>query len=268
VSTGKYGNVVDLSHTRDVATTMAAMESGAGVIFQAPLSLDFVSDVDGSSQGSLKGFRGVADFLVKVPLGQAQASSHTSPHNGFGLSYTYQVWDAKLTKRPAPSHVLQLWCYTDMVSQLAASSAAALSSSMNQLNMKKTVESLDVATAATKGPPRAVLVLNAASTPTPIDLAPYGAYYRAAVRCLPFYFIIRRSLTPAKRFAAVLNHVYMYFNNRAVSFFASIVFSEVCVLGDLSYHVIPDVQPGEEVPCVPCELQSRHGSARASAFTG
>lgn len=187
VSSGKYGKVVDLSHTRDVAATMAAMQSGAGVIFQAPLSLDFPSIEDGWPKGGLKGFRGVADFLVKVPLGKSRTSTHNSDHGGFGSSYTYQVWDAKLTKRPAPSHVLQLWCYTDMVSKLAATSRAASSSPpVTNRPDTETAGSLNEIEAVSEVTPRAVLVLNAASTPTPIDLAPYGAYYRAAVRSLSF----------------------------------------------------------------------------------
>jgi hypothetical protein len=179
VSTGRYGDVVDLSHTRDAAATDAAMHAGAGVIFQAPLVLNFPEGgADGSKDpaGGPLGFKGVADFLVKVPLpppaGPAPAAAH-----GFGSSYTYQVWDAKLAKRPAPSHVLQLCCYTDMVANLAAK-AVAEAAAANKVSL--------AAAGSARGHeealhPRAVLVLDAASTPTSVDLAPYGAFYRAAV---------------------------------------------------------------------------------------
>jgi len=73
-----------------------------------------------------------------------------------------------------------------MVSQLAETSRAASSSSPPVTNHSdvERAESLNEIEAVSEVSPRAVLVLNAASMPTPIDLAPYGAYYRAAVRSL------------------------------------------------------------------------------------
>ena len=58
------------------ANTLAAMASGAEVVFQACLQKS--------------SFRGFADFLVKVP-GQSQLGE-----------YHYEVWDTKLSKTPQP----------------------------------------------------------------------------------------------------------------------------------------------------------------------
>ena len=105
------------------AATVAAMREGADVIFQAPLV-------------GAGGFGGAAAFVVKKPWdGGARAAG------GEQYDYYYEVWDAKFGKRAAPQHMLQLWCYTEMVHGLwngprcfgpdedAASSSLASSSS-------------------------------------------------------------------------------------------------------------------------------------------
>ncbi|AWB32756.1 TM0106 family RecB-like putative nuclease [Orrella marina] len=69
--------------------TRQAMKEGADVIFQALLEQ--------------RPFRGLADFLVKVP-GISE----------FG-EYQYEVWDTKLSSTVKPSHLLQLCCYADML---------------------------------------------------------------------------------------------------------------------------------------------------------
>ena len=57
----------------------------------------------------MQGFRGTADFLVRIDHGSAGDGSS---------SYGYQVWDAKLSKQAKPSHVLQLCAYQEMVERL------------------------------------------------------------------------------------------------------------------------------------------------------
>lgn len=69
--------------------TQQAMADGADVVFQALLEQ--------------MPFRGLADFLVKVP-GQSALGN-----------YHYEVWDTKLSSSAKPSHVLQLCCYADML---------------------------------------------------------------------------------------------------------------------------------------------------------
>ena len=65
--------------------------------------------------------------------------------------------------------MLQLWCYTEM-----ARHQAAMCSPGGAPPPQPGVA------------PRACLVLNAATAPTPLDLAPYGAFYRSLKeRCVP-----------------------------------------------------------------------------------
>jgi predicted RecB family nuclease len=78
--------------TRDpnaLANTIAAMQSGADIIYQAALSLT--------------PFKGYADFLVKV-----EGKSH------FG-NFQYEIWDTKLAKTIKPYFIVQLCCYADML---------------------------------------------------------------------------------------------------------------------------------------------------------
>ena len=89
---------VDLSRQRGsvterVGATRAALTQRPTVIYQAPLAGN--------------GFYGVADFLVRI--------NETSDGTETGR---YMVWDAKLGRHPRPSHVLQLCCYSEMLSQL------------------------------------------------------------------------------------------------------------------------------------------------------
>ena len=72
--------------------TLAAMQLGADVVYQAALSL--------------LPFTGYADFLVKVE-GKSR----------FGDFY-YQVWDTKLAKTLKPYVVVQLCCYAEMLEAL------------------------------------------------------------------------------------------------------------------------------------------------------
>jgi uncharacterized protein len=85
--------VVQIEQTkRSVEDTIAAMQSGADVIYQAALSK--------------APFKGYADFLVRVD-GQS----------GLG-DYYYEVWDTKLSKIVKPYFIVQLCCYTDMLEAL------------------------------------------------------------------------------------------------------------------------------------------------------
>lgn len=65
------------------------MRQGIDIIVQARLEMD--------------GFRGFADFLVKVP-GESNLSNHH-----------YEVWGTKLTKHLKPSHVIQLCSYAEIL---------------------------------------------------------------------------------------------------------------------------------------------------------
>lgn len=69
--------------------TRQAMCDGVDVIFQALLEQ--------------LPFRGLADFLVKVP-----------GSSDFG-DYHYEVWDTKLSASVKPAHLIQLCCYADML---------------------------------------------------------------------------------------------------------------------------------------------------------
>ncbi|HHF7349264.1 TPA: TM0106 family RecB-like putative nuclease [Legionella feeleii] len=71
------------------ADTIAAMKSGADVIYQAVLSA--------------LPFKGYADFLVKV-----------DGESGLG-DFHYEVWDTKLSKTVKPHFLVQLCCYADML---------------------------------------------------------------------------------------------------------------------------------------------------------
>lgn len=69
--------------------TRELLHAGTDVIAQATLERD--------------GFRGHADFLVKVPGTSELGDFH------------YEVWDTKLARRIKPGMVLQLCCYVDML---------------------------------------------------------------------------------------------------------------------------------------------------------
>ena len=72
--------------------TLQAMKNGVDVIVQAYLE---------------KGeFFGYADFLVKVP-GQSELGD-----------YHYEVWDTKLSNKTKPEFIIQLCCYSDMLSAM------------------------------------------------------------------------------------------------------------------------------------------------------
>ena len=75
-----------------VNNTLEAMKSGVEIIYQGSVSND--------------NFYGRTDFLVKEDV----------PSN-LG-DYSYQVWDAKLSKSIKPEHILQLCCYADMLSDI------------------------------------------------------------------------------------------------------------------------------------------------------
>lgn len=72
--------------------TREAMRAGYGIIYQAALEQS--------------PFRGYVDFLVKVP-GSSQLGD-----------YHYEVWDTKLSLKVKPAAVVQLCCYTDMLTRL------------------------------------------------------------------------------------------------------------------------------------------------------
>lgn len=187
------------------------------------------------------GFCGVADFLVKVPLldvkegggrqvttagiggeggamevgnsgaevggSRGSGDGGGSSSGGLGVSWTYEVWDAKFAKRAEPSHVLQLWCYSEMVAaqvaqslkkkqQLRTSQTTTTTTTPMPTVMSKTqgngatakttvmsthttkAESAELSAESVLPHSRGCLVLNVATTINPIELAPYGAYYR------------------------------------------------------------------------------------------
>lgn len=133
-------NVADLSASRDPSATREAIASGADVIFQAPLR-------------GAGGFYGIADFLVrtttvhvkhrcrascfhvcfasscsnKVFLPNLPRGSSPSTLPNLAVlrqgSARYEVWDAKLAKRPSPAYLVQLCCYSEMLSELQAIAA-------------------------------------------------------------------------------------------------------------------------------------------------
>ncbi len=72
-----------------VERTLDAMRRGADVVYQGALRRD--------------PFLGYPDFLVRV-AGQS----------GFGAHH-YEVWDAKLAKKPRPYFMIQLCCYAEML---------------------------------------------------------------------------------------------------------------------------------------------------------
>jgi len=85
--------VVDLNKIPDaVNATLAAMHSGADIIYQAALALS--------------PFRGQADFLVKVTGESSLGDFH------------YEIWDTKLAKTVKPDFIVQLCCYAEMLETL------------------------------------------------------------------------------------------------------------------------------------------------------
>ena len=78
----------------DAARTVAAMRDGADVIYQAVFTHD--------------GWRGISDFLVKVPTASALGG------------WSYEPWDAKLARHSKPSFVLQLCYYAEQLSRIQA----------------------------------------------------------------------------------------------------------------------------------------------------
>ncbi len=79
-------------HEKGVADTIAAMRSGADVIYQAYLT-----------RGS---FAGYADFLVKVP-GESKLGA-----------FHYEAWDTKLSSKLKPYFVIQLCAYSEMLEEI------------------------------------------------------------------------------------------------------------------------------------------------------
>jgi len=72
--------------------TLAAMRSGADIIYQAGLAAS--------------SFKGYADFLVKVEGKSDLGDFH------------YEVWDTKLSKTVKPYFIIQLCCYSEMLEAL------------------------------------------------------------------------------------------------------------------------------------------------------
>lgn len=85
--------IADIAKASDKhQATVDAMAAGVEVIFQAALEAN--------------GFKGYADFLIKVP-GESDLGD-----------YHYEVWDTKLSKQVKPSFTIQLCCYADMLTPL------------------------------------------------------------------------------------------------------------------------------------------------------
>ncbi len=81
--------VKDLTGSRRPEDTLAAMQSGVDLIYQAPLAT-----------GS---FAGIADFLMKAPGTSSLGNYH------------YEVWDSKLAGSTKAYFLLQLSAYADMI---------------------------------------------------------------------------------------------------------------------------------------------------------
>jgi uncharacterized protein len=85
--------IVNVQHAPDpFKETLAAMQQGVDVIYQARLELD--------------PFKGYADFLIK-----------TEGVSCFG-KYQYEIYDTKLAKSAKPSFLIQLCCYAEMLEQI------------------------------------------------------------------------------------------------------------------------------------------------------
>ncbi len=85
--------VADLSGVDNPAdATLAALQQGADVIFQAALAKP--------------PFKGFSDFLIKVPGSSLLGDYH------------YEVWDTKLSKTLKPYFTVQLCCYQEMLAEL------------------------------------------------------------------------------------------------------------------------------------------------------
>lgn len=97
-------------HDSALALTRRLLQEGVDVIAQAMLQ-----------RGP---FKGVADFLVKVPGKSDLGDFH------------YEVWDTKLARRVKPGMVLQLCCYVDMLEVIQGRQAenlvVALGSGVNE----------------------------------------------------------------------------------------------------------------------------------------
>jgi hypothetical protein len=78
------------------AATLAAMQAGAEVIYQARLG----------RRAADQRFGGIADFLRKRP-GPSRLGA-----------YHYEPWDTKLARKAKPYFVIQLCCYADMLHPL------------------------------------------------------------------------------------------------------------------------------------------------------
>jgi uncharacterized protein len=78
------------------AATLAAMQAGAEVIYQARLGM----------RAAGQRFVGIADFLRKRP-GPSRLGA-----------YYYEPWDTKLARKAKPYFVIQLCCYADMLHPL------------------------------------------------------------------------------------------------------------------------------------------------------
>ncbi len=78
-----------VSLEESAGATRDALGAGPDIVFQGALA------------GGMWG--GYADFLVRVPA-----------PSGLG-AFSYEVVDTKLKRKPAPSHILQLWLYSDLL---------------------------------------------------------------------------------------------------------------------------------------------------------
>jgi uncharacterized protein len=93
---GRQVVTIDAAATRDwdanAARTVEAMRTGADVIYQGVF-------IDGD-------WRGVSDFLVKVPSPSALGA------------WSYEAWDTKLARHSKPYFVLQLCYYTEQLTRI------------------------------------------------------------------------------------------------------------------------------------------------------
>ncbi|MBA3991924.1 MAG: helicase [Cyanobacteria bacterium DS2.3.42] len=98
--------ITDISAAEDrFAATIAAMHSGADIIYQGALREEVSGEARGSSANpsDTYSFLGYADFLERVPGASTLGDYH------------YEPWDTKLALKEKPPALIQLSCYADLL---------------------------------------------------------------------------------------------------------------------------------------------------------
>lgn len=89
--------ISNLKESSTLDATRLAMQFGADIIYQAPLSLER--------------FTGRSDFLIKVTGASILGDYH------------YEIWDTKLALSVKPSFPIQLCCYAEMLEKYSRNKA-------------------------------------------------------------------------------------------------------------------------------------------------